>query len=74
MKRQRIPVALSVSIKLGPDILQEADELVPVLRQDAKLRASGRVSRSSVLRLALLEGMAVLRKTYGKTNRGKAAK
>lgn len=62
------PVA---NIRLSPDIIEEADGLIPILQQDTRLRAGGRISRSTVLRLAVLEGMAVLRKTYPKKGKGK---
>jgi hypothetical protein len=45
-------------------LLDDAERLVPVLKHDPALAVMGRVNRSVVLRLALQEGLAVLKQRY----------
>jgi hypothetical protein len=47
---------------LPQDLLDRADRLVPKLQNNTELRASGEVTRSVVLRLALLRGLDELEK------------
>lgn len=47
------------------DLVARADALVPVLEADPETRVHGRVSRSTVLRLALLRGLASLEVEHG---------
>ena len=51
-----------IALRLPPALIARADELVPVLAATGELV---RVSRSLVLRLALAEGLRVLRRRYG---------
>lgn len=54
---------MSTSLRLSQDILDRADRLVPKLQHSAELRAgAGDVTRSVVLRLALLRGLDELEK------------
>ncbi len=54
------------SLRLPPELLSRADVLLPLIAQDAELRTFGRVSRSSVLRLAVLRGLEALETQYRK--------
>ena len=55
------------SLRLPADLLSRADVLRPLVAQDEELRAFGRVSRSSVLRLAVLKGLEALEAQYRRT-------
>ncbi len=48
------------ALRIELELLNRAELLVPVLRQDPLIRALGQVSRSSVLRIALAKGLALL--------------
>lgn len=50
----------TISIRLSEDLLECADTLIPMLKQHGDLAAVG-VTRSTVLRLALLRGMEQLK-------------
>jgi hypothetical protein len=52
-----------VGLRLPREIVKEADALLPKLKR-AEFRAVGRVSRSLVLRLAIIRGLQELRKEY----------
>lgn len=54
-----------VNVRLPRDWLARADELVAALEKADDVRAYGRVSRSMVLRLAVLEGIKVLETKHG---------
>jgi hypothetical protein len=51
----------TVSFRAPEDVIKDADKLAKLWKDDAKLRASGRVKRSTILRLALIRGMEVLK-------------
>jgi hypothetical protein len=53
-----------VTVRLPEEWLKRAERLVAELRGDATLRATGRISRSSVLRLAVLRGLEALEAHY----------
>ncbi len=77
--RERTARFLSGELKGGPmaqegqpvrvpgELLDRADKLVPILSTDPELRAWGRVSRASVIRLALLRELEVLERRAVKT-------
>jgi hypothetical protein len=48
-----------ITIRLSPALLRRADALVPAMR-DSDVGVIGRLSRSVVLRLALLRGLQVM--------------
>ena len=48
------------ALRIEVELLNRAELLVPVLRQDPLVRALGQVSRSSVLRIALAKGLDLL--------------
>lgn len=51
-------------LRLPPDLVEWADRLVPLVAADPKMAAVGRVTRSSVLRLALVKGLESLEWQY----------
>ncbi len=54
-----------LSMRLPRDVLQRGDALVRQIKADTDLvMTMGRVTRSGVFRLALLEGMKVLERRY----------
>ncbi len=55
----------NLSLRVDQGLVEEADALIPVL-QRSPLAAFGAVKRSSVLRLALAEGLTVLAEKYAK--------
>jgi uncharacterized protein (TIGR02266 family) len=55
-----------VSVRLPRELLRRADKLIPRLKADDALNPFGlRASRSAVLRMALVRGLAVLEERYG---------
>jgi len=54
----------TTSLRLGDDIIQEAEALIPLLRDVPELRIHGKVNRSTVLRLAILLGLEAIRDRY----------
>jgi hypothetical protein len=55
---------INLALKVGQSVLDRADALRPKIAQDAAYRATGRLSRSAVLRLALLKGLDLLEEDY----------
>ena len=53
------------ALRIELELLNRAELLVPVLRRDPLVRALGQVSRSSVLRIALAKGLALLEQETG---------
>ena len=53
------------ALRIELELLNRAELLVPVLRQDPLVRALGQVSRSSVLRVALSKGLDLLEHETG---------
>ena len=53
------------ALRIELELLNRAELLVPVLRRDPLIRALGQVSRSSVLRIALAKGLALLESETG---------
>ncbi|MBN1961709.1 MAG: hypothetical protein JW841_12260 [Deltaproteobacteria bacterium] len=52
-----------IAVRIPHDLLERADKLVKPMSKRADLRVwGGKVSRSNVLRLALLKGLEVLEK------------
>jgi len=54
-----------VMLRVSKDILSGVDHLIPKIQTDPELAAWGRVTRSSVIRLAILHGLKVLQEKYG---------
>ena len=57
-----------VSIRLPTDLVQRAEALVTKMAQDTEYQA-WRISRTSVLRLALIHGLEGLEQRYTKAKR-----
>jgi hypothetical protein len=58
----------AITLRLPKDLFNRADALVPKIAVHGDLQAV-RISRSTVLRLALLKGLETLEKEYGKKAR-----
>jgi hypothetical protein len=52
--------SMIVTLRLPKALLERADALVPVMRDSDQMMVVGRFSRSIVLRLAVLKGLAEL--------------
>lgn len=68
MARSTVKHEELVSFRLPRPMLERIDRLVPVLASDPA-NAAWRVSRGAALRLALMEGLAVLEGRYPETSR-----
>lgn len=64
----------TINVRLPAELLELAEEMIPLLQEDDQLRLAGRISRSSVIRLAVFRGMQELRKAYDPRKKGKAKK
>lgn len=53
------------TIRLPAEVLTRAEALVEVLQADPEAVKWGRISRSTVLRLAVVEGLKVLEQKHG---------
>lgn len=54
----------TVNVRLPTELLKRAEALVAELEKDSQLRVMGRVSRSTVLRLAVWKGIEALEAAY----------
>lgn len=54
------PFEKPTQLRLPRDVLVRAEALVPILAEHPELRALGRLSKTVVLRLAVLHGLEVL--------------
>lgn len=60
------PEELQLSLRIPMEWVHRADDLIPgVRKQQTELLAMGRISRSTVLRLAILRGLEALEKQTG---------
>jgi hypothetical protein len=57
-------LGVNLVLKVAPSVLERAETLQPKIAQDAPYRATGRLTRSAVLRLALLRGLEALENEY----------
>ncbi len=65
-EKETMPNDAAINLRVPKDVLSRADALMPALAQDPMLQAAGRgVSRSVVLRLAVLRGLDSLEAEYG---------
>ena len=55
---------VNLSLRLDGELVEQADALIPALEL-SPMAAFGTVKRASVLRAAVIEGLAVLREKYG---------
>ena len=58
--RPKMTTTKTTTLRLPPDLVTRADALVPQAGRAAELGTMTRITRSDVLRLALLRGLAVL--------------
>ena len=63
-----------VTLRLPKSLLQRADALIPMLRSNSEIFVVGRLSRSVVLRLAVLRGLEAMETTTPKATVKAAAK
>jgi hypothetical protein len=55
----------TVQLRLPISLLDQADALIEVLSRDRDLSAAGRITRATVLRLAVARGLENLAHEYG---------
>jgi hypothetical protein len=55
----------TVQLRLPVSLLDQADALIEVLSHDRDLSAAGRITRATVLRLAVARGLENLTHEYG---------
>jgi hypothetical protein len=53
-----------LSVRVSPDLLKRADRLVPKVARDKTVTAIGNVSRSTIVKLALMRGLDALEAEY----------
>jgi hypothetical protein len=53
-----------LAVRVSPELLKRADRLIPRLSRDPAVTAIGNVSRSTVVKLALMRGLAALEAEY----------
>lgn len=63
-----------VTLRLPKSLLARADALIPRLRDDSDIFVVGRLSRSVVLRLAVLRGLEVMEEAKPRAARAPAKK
>ena len=56
--------SVQLVLRVQANIAKRADELKPKVARDPNLSAVGRITRSTVLKLALLRGLEVLEQEY----------
>ena len=59
------PLEKPTQLRLPREALERAETLIPLLAQHPEFRALGRLSRATVLRLAVLHGLEVLEQRAG---------
>lgn len=57
-------------LRLPPELLKRAERLLPMVAADPRVSLLGRVSRSTVLRMALISGLDALEKQYRRRKTG----
>ena len=63
MVRTRAAEPTQIALRVSSDVVERADTLVAIVSRDPRL-AIGRVTRSSLLKLALLRGLESLEQEY----------
>ncbi len=56
--------SVQLVLRVQANIAKRADDLKPRVARDPNLSAVGRITRSTVLKLALLRGLEVLEREY----------
>ena len=65
------PLEKPTQLRLPREALERAETLIPLLAQHPEFRALGRLSRATVLRLAVLHGLEVLEQRAGEKAKAK---
>lgn len=60
-----------MTARVPQDLLDRADELIEAVQADPAVSIFGKVNRSTIVRLALVHGLATLEEKYGKPGKGK---
>jgi hypothetical protein len=55
----------TVQLRLPVSLIEQADALIEVLSRNRDLSAAGRITRATVLRLAVARGLESLAREYG---------
>ncbi len=63
-----------VTLRLPAKLLEQVDELLPLVADDIEFAAMGRVSRSQVLRIAVLQGVWALQERFGLQSKRSSSK
>jgi hypothetical protein len=63
-----------VTLRLPKSLLSRADALIPKLRENSEIFVVGRLSRSVVLRLAVLRGLEAMEESTPRATKPAAAK
>ena len=63
-RKHRSTLPEIVSLRLPKEITGRADKLIPKIQGDAEHSAIGRISISSILRLAIIRGLNVVEKEF----------
>ncbi len=66
------PFEKPTQLRLSRDVHARAEAIVQMLAEDPEVRALGRMSKTAVLRLAVLHGLEVLEQRYQKKTKAKA--
>jgi hypothetical protein len=53
-----------LSVRVSPEMLKRADRLIPKVSRDPAVTTIGRVTRSTVVKLALMRGFDALEQEY----------
>lgn len=53
-----------VGVRITPELDKRVSKLVPKVAKDERLATIGRITKSTVFKLALAEGLAVLEQRY----------
>jgi hypothetical protein len=56
--------SMTVQLRLPQSLIEQADALIEALSRDRDLSAAGRITRATVLRLALARGLENLAQEY----------
>ena len=54
----------AVNLRIDYEVLERAGKLIPKLKSNPELNALGRISTSSVIRLAILKGLEILEEKF----------
>jgi hypothetical protein len=57
--------SMTIQLRLPPSLIEQADVLIEALSRDRDLSAAGRITRATVLRLAVARGLEDLAREYG---------